>query len=72
VVVLQPKEYEYLPELVVKIVEKRLSVKGPITQSLGLSQMIRARFRQALHQFPGHQWSNFWKASDHVFRTTLF
>jgi hypothetical protein len=38
VVVLQPKEYEYLPELVVKIFEKRLSVKGPITQSLELSR----------------------------------
>lgn len=37
VTVLKPKEYSYLPDLIVKIFDKRVAVPGPVTQRLGLS-----------------------------------
>lgn len=33
---LQPKEYKYIPDLIVKIFQKRMNVPGPITQKLAL------------------------------------
>ena len=36
--VLKPKEYSYLPELIIKIFKRRADVPGPITQRLGISE----------------------------------
>jgi hypothetical protein len=60
VVVLQKKEeYVYLPELVVKIFQKRLDVPGPITQRLGLASNDPRNIARSIAPIPRHQWSNF-------------
>ena len=35
--VLKPKEYKYIPNLILKIFQKRASVPGPVDQRLGMS-----------------------------------
>ena len=35
--VLKPKEYRYIPNLLLKIFQKRASVPGPVDQRLGMS-----------------------------------
>ena len=36
--ILEPKEYSYIPELLVKVFKKRVDVPGPVTQNLRRSE----------------------------------
>jgi hypothetical protein len=50
--VLKPKEYKYIPGLLLKIFEKRQTVPGPVDQRLGLSEDDPRRISSTIASTP--------------------
>ena len=70
--ILEPKEYLYIPELLVNIFEKRTTVPGAVTQNMiPAMQMIPAILIRILQKHHDHQWKNCYKVTNHALATRL-